>query len=148
MAFFSNILTGAQMNHTPMKKELLSIVTTPKEVRSMLLGAELHLVTDHKSLTFDNHTTQRVLRYQSFIEEYSPKISYIEGDKNVLAGSMSRCKRLVTEQEFVNAPHLVTPSDEDSNDEIEGYFNVDSEEFDPVLTELEYLFWSSRFRFL
>ena len=51
---------------------------------------------------------------------------------------MSRCKRLVTEQEFVKAPHLVPPSNEDSIDEVEGYLNVDSEEFDPVLSELEY----------
>ena len=51
---------------------------------------------------------------------------------------MSRCKRLVKEQQFDNAPHLVPPSDEDSIDEIEGYFNVDSDEFDPVYTELEY----------
>ena len=51
---------------------------------------------------------------------------------------MSRCKRLVTEQDFVNAPHLVLPSDEDSIDKIEEYFNVDSDETDPVFTELEF----------
>ena len=51
---------------------------------------------------------------------------------------MSRCKHLVTEQEFVAAPHLVPPSDEDSIDEIEGYFNIDSEEIDPVFTELDF----------
>ena len=81
----------------------------------MLLGAELHIFTDHKNLTFDNLTTQRVLKWRSFIEEYLPKISYIEGEK------MSRCTRLVTAQEFMNAPHLAPPSDEDSVDEIEGY---------------------------
>ena len=81
--------------------------------------------------------TQRVLRWQYFIKEYLPKISYVESDKNVLVDSISRCKRLVTEREFVDTPHLVPPSDEDSIDEIEGCFNVESEEFGPVL------FWSS-----
>ena len=51
---------------------------------------------------------------------------------------MSRCKRLATEQEFVAAPNLVPPSDEDSIDEIEGYFSTDSEEGDPIFTDLEF----------
>ena len=47
-------------------------------------------------------------------------------------------KRLVTEQEFGNAIHLVPSSDEDSIEEIEGYLNVDSEKFNLVLSEREY----------
>ena len=78
-----------------------------------------------------------MFRWQSFIEKYTPKISYIEEDKNVLADSMSRCKRLVTEQEFVNALYLVPRSEEDNIDKIEGYLNVDSREPDPVLSEHE-----------
>ena len=96
-------------------------------------------------MIIDNLTTQRVLRWQTYIEKYSPKVSYIEDNKNVLADSMSRCKRLVTEKVFANAPYLVPPSDEDSIDEIEGYFNDESIELDPIQNLIILVFGTQTF---
>jgi hypothetical protein len=72
VAYFSQRLTKSQQNYTTMEKEIISIVATLKEFRSMLLGANIYIFTVHKNLTFDTLKTQCILRWRTKLKSFHP----------------------------------------------------------------------------
>jgi hypothetical protein len=76
MAVYSKKLTVTQRNYTVRETEMLSIVKTLNEFRTMLLGHKLKIYTDHKILI--NLTTisksPQIQRWQWTVEEFGPDL--------------------------------------------------------------------------
>jgi hypothetical protein len=90
VAYYSRKLNSAQRNYATIDKELLCVVVTLKEFQSRLLGAELHVYTDHKNILNVGDSSEQPLRWISYVDEYGPTIHFIEGPCNVIADKFSR----------------------------------------------------------
>ncbi len=89
MAYYSRKLNSAQHKYAIIDKELLCVVVILMEFRSMLLGAELHIYTDHKNILNVGDSSEQQLRWISYVDEYGPTIHYIEGPCNIIADTFS-----------------------------------------------------------
>jgi hypothetical protein len=68
VAYYSKKLHGAHINYVTIDKELLCVVATLCELRSMLLGAELHVHTEHKSILSIGDSSQQCLCWISYVD--------------------------------------------------------------------------------
>ena len=93
VAFDSTPLRDAALNYPVHEKELLAIIRRLKKWRIELLGAPLHVYTDH--CTLQNFATQRDLsrrqaRWQEYMAQFDLTIHYVKGERNVVADALSR----------------------------------------------------------
>ena len=112
IVFYSRRLTSVQEKYTVTERELLAIVETLKEFRSILLGQKIAVHTDHQNLTYKNFNTDRVMRWRLILEEYGPDLRYIQGEKNVVADALSRLE--MTEDnpaQLLNQMEIIQPTD-------------------------------------
>jgi hypothetical protein len=59
----------------------------------MLVGAELHIYTDHKNILNVGNLSEWRLHWISYVDEYGPTIHYIEGPHHDIADTFSRLLR-------------------------------------------------------
>ena len=88
---------------------MVFIVATLEEFRLILLGANIHVSTDHKNFTFDILKTQQVLCWRNKVEEYSPMLYYIEGPNNILSEIFSRLQRIIYLAQLAKGKKLINP---------------------------------------
>ena len=75
ITFYSRKLRGGQHNYTTTERELLAIVETLKEFRTILLGHKIKVYTDHKNLVFTTFNTERVLDGEWFWKNTARNLS-------------------------------------------------------------------------
>ena len=91
ITFYSQKLNSAQRRYTPMERELLSIVKTLKEFKTILLGYKIEIYTDHSILVHETTllSFNCIMRWRLLIEEYGPDTKYIPGPDNVVVDALS-----------------------------------------------------------
>ena len=67
----------------------------------MLLGAELHVFTDHKNLThkMSSFTMQCIMRWCLLLKKYTPKFHYKTSETNFIANALSHVPTSCMERE-------------------------------------------------
>jgi hypothetical protein len=89
LAFYSRKMNSAQQKYTTGEQELLSIVETLKEFRTILLGQKLVVHTDHLNLLYRKMASDRIVRWRVMLEEYGPQFLHVKGEENVVADTLS-----------------------------------------------------------
>ncbi len=82
-------LSDDQMKYTVGDKEVLSIVMILTDSCTMLLGAVLHIHTDHLNITTNNTTTDHTICKLNYVEHFNLYIHFIPGRDNVIANMLS-----------------------------------------------------------
>ena len=102
LAFYSRKLSSTQKRYTTGEQELLSIVETLKEFRSLLWGQKLIVHTDHMNIIYGNLSNDRITRWRLLLEEYSPTFVHIKGKDNIVADALSRYENVADDKPTEN----------------------------------------------
>lgn len=100
LGFFSRKFSPAQINYSMYDRELTAVYNAVKFFRLWLEGnAEVEIKTDHKPLTYafaqkSAKASPRQLRQLDLIGQFTTNISYIQGEENVVADTLSRIDAL------------------------------------------------------
>lgn len=93
IAFYSRSLNSHELQYTTTEKEMLTIVQVCIKYRTLLLGHEIKVNTDHKALIFFKTaklTNNRLSRWYLALQEFHLTLFHVDGMKNNTADYLSR----------------------------------------------------------
>ena len=100
-------MTKAQQKYPTIEQELLAIVELLKEFRNILLGQSIIIHTNHQNLIHNSFTSDRVMRWRLYLEEYSLEIRYIKGESNQVADNLPRLPKILNTLTVIDAPNTM-----------------------------------------
>ena len=53
------------------------------------MGHRIEVFTDHKNLTYKQFNTEQGMQWRLLIEEFGPQLTYIKGERNIIADFLS-----------------------------------------------------------
>lgn len=92
-AYASRSLRPAETRYTITELEGLALVWALRKWIILLAGRRIKVNTDHKALTFFTscaNTSQRIVRWTAFLQEFELDVRHIPGSKNLIADTLSR----------------------------------------------------------
>jgi hypothetical protein len=145
VAYYSK---SAQMNYATIDKELRCVVATLREFRSMLLGAELHVHTNHMNILNIGDSSQRQLRWILYVDEYGPQLHYIKGELTVIADTFSRLSRNYVSSPLVGKKAANVVSNSESDNEYDSLYSslLDDREILDCLLNLSYFSFNKKWK--
>lgn len=93
LGFISRTLKPPERQYYTTELELLAIVFGCQKYRNYILGYPIHILTDHKALTFLNSCqllNARLMRWSIKLQEYNLQITHIAGKDNIGADTLTR----------------------------------------------------------
>jgi hypothetical protein len=91
--FMSKKFTAAQMNYRIFEMEMIAILEALLKWEDKLLGRRILVVTDHKALEFfktQRRLNSRQARWMEFLARFDYDITYVKGEANLVADTLSR----------------------------------------------------------
>ena len=119
--FMSKKFTTAQRSYRVFELETIAILEALLKWEDKLLGRRVNVVTDHKALEFfktQGRMSHRQTRWMEFLQRFDFDITYVKGEENIVADSLSRYHESDLPDEFhprhwyVNADERLDPDGE------------------------------------
>ena len=93
LSFASRVLNSSEHNYTVTEKELLSVVFVCNKFRTYILGFQITVRSDHKSISFLQKCKLhhgRITWWLLALQEYHITWEYVPGKQNTVADALSR----------------------------------------------------------